>query len=445
MWSRKMFRYLWGLGALAALVAIACGASATSTSEPNPTATAAAVGSTPTPNPSPTPALTGTTPDPTPAATVTPSPTGSAQESEAGQASSELQAPDPLGFSWEILDVDDGVKPAIALTSEDVPFVAYMLEARPGFVKNAVWNGTDWDIATLAEGYFYGPLDIAIGPGDAAHISYHDHDEEDAAYGFWNGTEWEVTVIPARGHDGWDNRIVVDSQGNPHISAVFPSDFNGNGIEYYGQDAAGQWMVESVGSAPLTYQFATSIAVDPQGIPHISFYTPDTKNLALASRTEAGWTINIVDDDEANGKFSSLIIDAEGRFHISYTQRADFTSVVVKYATRGPEDAGWDITEVGTLDSLTYGFVGARNITSLVLDSQGNPWIAYSDEKVLKLARWDGTAWESADVIIAGTQPLGQLVSLKLDSQDQPHMVYFDVVDKSPLTGRVRYARGIRR
>ena len=112
---------------------------------------------------------------------------------------------------------------------------------------------------------------------------------------------------------------------------------------------------------------------------------------------------------------------------------------------RGPEDAGWDISEVDTLDSLMYGFVGARNITSLVLDSQGNPWIAFSDEKELKLARWDGSAWESAVVLVAGMQPLGQLVSLKLDSQDQPHIAYFDVVDKAPLTGRVKYARGTRR
>ena len=104
-----------------------------------------------------------------------------------------------------------------------------------------------------------------------------------------------------------------------------------------------------------------------------------------------------------------------------------------------------DISDVGTLDSLTYGFVGARNITSLALDSQGNPWIAYTDEKELKLARWDGSAWESAVVVVAGTQPLGQLVSLKLDSQDQPHMAYFEVEDKSPLTGRVKYAKGVRR
>ena len=422
MRSRKMIRYLWGLRALAALVAIACGGGTTSTPLPDPTPTSASADS------SPTPPLAASTPGPTP-----------------NEASGELPALVSLGFSWEILDVDDGVKPAIALTSEDVPFVAYMLEARPGFVKNAVWNGADWDIATLSTGYFYGPLDIAIGPDDAAHISYHDHDEEDAAYARWDGTEWQVTVIPAQGHDGWDNRIAVDSQGNPHISAIFPKEFSGTGVEYYGLDASGQWTVENVGGAPITYQFATSIAIDPQGIPHIAFYKQDTKDLALASRTEAGWEINTVDDDGDTGTFAALIIDEVGRFHISYIQRGDGGSATVKYANRGPEDAGWDISDVDTLDSLVYGFAGARNVTSLALDSQGNPWIAYSDEKELKLARWDGSAWESVVVIVAGMQPFGQLVSLKLDSQDQPHIVYFDVVDKAPLTGRVKYARGIRR
>ena len=315
MWSKKMLRYFWGLGALVALVAIACGASATSTPLPDATPASASADTTPTPSGA------AATLDPPPTGIVTPSPTGSGQESTATEGSSESRALVSLGFSWEVLDVDDGVKPAIALTSDDVPFVAYMLEARPGFVKNAVWNGTGWDIATLSTGYFYGPLDIAIGPDDAAHISYHDHDEEDAAYAIWNGTEWNVTVIPARGHDGWDNRIAVDSRGKPHISAIFPREFGGAGVEYYGIDASGQWMVESVGTVPLTYQFATSIAIDPQGVPHITFYTQDTNDLALASRTDAGWTINTVDDDGDTGRFASLIIDEEGRFHISYTQR----------------------------------------------------------------------------------------------------------------------------
>lgn len=52
-----------------------------------------------------------------------------------------------------------------------------MLEAQDGFVKNAVRAGSSWDIDTLATGYFYGPLDLAIGPDDVAHVTYHDHQD----------------------------------------------------------------------------------------------------------------------------------------------------------------------------------------------------------------------------------------------------------------------------
>ena len=42
----------------------------------------------------------------------------------------------------------------------------------------------------------------------------------------------------------------------------------------------------------------------------------------------------------------------------------------------------------------------------------------------------------------AGGSTLGQLVSLKLDQSDSPHIVYFEVTDRRPLNGVVRYAKG---
>ncbi len=91
---------------------------------------------------------------------------------------------------------------------------------------------------------------------------------------------------------------------------------------------------------------------------------------------------------------------------------------------------------------LAFGFVGARNITSLALDGEGNPWIAYSDEKRLNLAVWDGSDWKIDSVVDAGSKTLGQLVSLKLDSQGRPHIAYFEVSSKGPLSGTVKYALG---
>ena len=78
----------------------------------------------------------------------------------------------------------------------------------------------------------------------------------------------------------------------------------------------------------------------------------------------------------------------------------------------------------------------------MVVDRDGNPWIAYSDERVLNLAVWDGSSWQTQPVVDAGDRRLGQGVSLKLDSRGHPHLAYFEVTSKSPLTGVVKYAKG---
>lgn len=122
-----------------------------------------------------------------------------------------------------------------------------------------------------------------------------------------------------------------------------------------------------------------------------------------------------MDDDGDTGLFSSLVIDRDGRFHISYLKRTSNSPGVVKYATRASGDAVWEIRSVDTVTKLTFGFIGARNITDVALDSRGNPWVAYSDEKLLRLAVWDGSEWRIDTVEDAGSATLGQLVSLALD------------------------------
>ena len=143
---------------------------------------------------------------------------------------------------------------------------------RHGIPVLAVTAGGEWSIDTVAEGYFYGPLDIDIGPDDVAHIAYHDHqassfqpDKGDAVYAVLRNGEWEVEAAFDQGHDGWDNRLTVDSNGRPHMSGIDPEEFNGNGVEYYHLNEAGEWVVEGVGSGALTYKYATSVAVDPEG------------------------------------------------------------------------------------------------------------------------------------------------------------------------------------
>ncbi|HEC09824.1 MAG TPA: hypothetical protein ENI86_09695 [Acidimicrobiales bacterium] len=108
-----------------------------------------------------------------------------------------------------------------------------------------------------------------------------------------------------------------------------------------------------------------------------------------------------------------------------------------------PADAsgGWESSVVADLTSVQMGFEGARRITSLALDPQGSPVIAYSDTTGVWLARpaTDGGTWESESVVTAGSSPLGQLVSLAVDGSGASHLTYFEVTANSPLDGNVVY------
>ena len=380
--------------------------------------------------------------DPTPTAQV-PTPTGSALDGDAPDS-----GPGPGGLTWEIEEVDAGGKPALALDSNGVPFIAYMEEAQAGFVKAAVRQASGWEIETIANGYFYGPLDIAVGNDDVAHVAYHDHqaaafdpDLGDAVYAVRADGGW--TLVPARdqGHDGWDNRITTDADGRPHMAGVDPVQFGGQGVEYYSLDADGNWAVEEIGSGQQTYQFGVSVAVAPDGAPYITYYSQQDQDLAIAVRTDAGWDISFIEQDGDVGLFSELLIDETGRFHVSYLLRTGNSSGIVRYATRASADDAWTISDIDELDAIVTGQVGARNITSVAVDSQGRPWVAYSDTAKLSVAGLDGTTWRTQSVAESGGQPLGQLASLGIDGDDGLHIAYFEGRSPGPI-GTVKYAKG---
>ena len=45
----------------------------------------------------------------------------------------------------------------------------------------------------------------------------------------------------------------MDSQNRPHISAIDPLEFEGNGLQYFALDDSETWLVEEVGTGPITY------------------------------------------------------------------------------------------------------------------------------------------------------------------------------------------------
>ena len=68
------------------------------------------------------------------------------------------------------------------------------------------------------------------------------------------------------------------------------------------------------------------------------------------------------------------------------------------------------------------GFTGARKTSSIVLDFEQNPIVAYCDESVINLASSDGSEWTLETVVEAGGLPLGQQVSMAFDINGTLHL-----------------------
>jgi hypothetical protein len=217
---------------------------------------------------------------------------------------------------------------------------------------------------------------------------------------------------------------------------VDPAQFGRNeGIEYY-ELVDGEWTIEAIGSGPIEYEWNVDLQVAPDGTVAMTYFATGTADLIFASRTPAGaWTLETVAADGDVGRFSSFAFDAESVAHISFWN-ADTSEVT--YAT----NAGgvWETSPIAGLAAVEIGFEGARRITSLALDPDGSPVVAYSDTAGVWLARLDaGGVWQTEQVVTAGGRPLGQLVTLVVDGAGTPHLAYFEVTGNGPLSGEIVY------
>lgn len=180
------------------------------------------------------------------------------------------------------------------------------------------------------------------------------------------------------------------------------------------QSLALVWKVETVDGSTAV-GFNTSLALDAQGRPHISYHDTTNESLKYARWDGTAWQIETVDTGDV-GWYSSLKLDQQGRPHISYDQRKSGARYL-KYAWW--DGTAWQITEVDKAGQVGYE-------TSLELDSNGLPHISYYDDTntALKYAYYDGSSWHPTTVDNSGT--VGFASSLALDSQNRPHITYFN-------------------
>ncbi|MDH3651490.1 MAG: T9SS type A sorting domain-containing protein [Saprospiraceae bacterium] len=341
---------------------------------------------------------------------------------------------------WIFKTVDPGTKPSIAIDDLGRVHIAYMLEAIPGFLKHArLDEGQEEFVVTLLDNaYYYGPLDISIGTNNLPAIVLHNHDDEDQNV-YWqnNSGSWIKHRISDGGHDGWDNSIVFDEMNRIHTSSVDPSQFgSSSSIEYALYDGA-SWHVEKIGSIAVPYQFSTSIDLNSNNEPAITYFDPNANRLYYAIRTQSNWSIETLPGN--GGMFSSLVFDDSDVPHVSYYERRSGNTGAVWYAYHNGN--GWIMEEVDQLLNVPISFSGARNVTSLALDASGQLHLAYNDRDVLKYATKESGNWNIETILgpSNNSATLGAQASLALDPEGNPHITYFEATNLNPLQGVIKY------
>jgi len=325
--------------------------------------------------------------------------------------------------TWDIQTVDSegdvGQYTSLALDASGFPRISYY-DVTNGDLRYAYRDADEWRIQTVdSEGYVGSWTSLALDMEGFPHIAYHG--SGGLKYAYQDSSGWHGHLLENAG-DGVGASLVLDSGGFPHISHM---GYGAGGMYSY-EDSSG-WTHEYV-PAICYPEFGIDLALDAAGVPHVTYvsYAGTDWLMRHAWKPGGSWQTEIVEYNYTAGAGSSLLIDASGVLHVTHVLVGG--SWDVKYAFK--DASGWHSQIV---DQIDYSML--QWVTSLVLDSEGNPHVCFKrDGCDLAIRHWNGSSWVLEIVDSEGN--VGTHPSMALDASDRPHISYYDATHRN-----LKYAR----
>jgi hypothetical protein len=279
----------------------------------------------------------------------------------------------------------------VALDAAGNPSICFT----PGALKYASFENHSWNIQQIdpQAGLIDYSCSLAVAPNGARHVLWYQYGGPGGGYylhlkhAVLTDGAWIARTVDFEGQTGKWNCLVLDVQGNPHVS--YDSFLKGE-LKYAYWDGK-DWKRTVVDSSNIS---------------------PDGSN--------------------SHGLGSSLVLNRDGKAQISYE-----TDNSLKYAWE--KDGSWKIETVDNV-TLTGSWIGYR--TRQALDPQGNPHIVYEDNGSVKHAYWDGSKWKIQ--VVSGAGPKAhRYESIAIDLEGSIYISYQDAIDGSLKVAIGRFEKAV--
>lgn len=270
---------------------------------------------------------------------------------------------------------------------------------------------------------------LALDSQDYPTISYYDATEAKlkVAHCFTHNCSGFNSILTpdSSNHVGRYTSIVIDKAGKPVVS-YYDETNSALKVLHCGNNSCSTGNTIAMPDTVGVVGMYTSVTVDSNGIPFVSYYDSTSGQLKILhcgnAACNAGNSIVKPDTNGSNGVQSSIKLNTAGNPVVAYF---DFTNSALKMLFCGNSNCSSG-NSIVTVDSA--GDVG--RYPSLMLDSNQKPVVSYLDltNGKLKVVHCGNTNCTSGNSIssISGPGIVGYYSSLSLDSSNIPTISYYD-------------------
>ncbi len=337
------------------------------------------------------------------------------------------------GSSWEMVgssgfSTGQAWYTSIAIDAGGTPFVACRDNGNGNKATVMKFNGSSWEILGIDKwGFSEAPASytsIAMSPGGSLYVVYQDHGNNGkATVKKYNGTSWEVV-----GSAGFSpgqalyTSIAIDVNGTPYVafqgSKGMVMKFNGSSWETLGAEFS---------FFPLR---SLSMAISPDGTVYVLYNENLMANYGIVKKfngsswEKVGSTSNFSPSFPTLDRNNYITINSSGTPYVVCGGSGSLL-MVKKFTGSSWEDVGSGGISAGWAD-----------YASIVLNSDGTPYIAYRDRAngyKATVKKFNGDSWETVGIqgFSAGQ---ANYTTIAINGNGTPYIVYRDYVNSYKAT-----------